>query len=195
IDLDHDGDRDLVGVDADAGTRLALVENLGGGVFTPARLVGPTFGPAEAVAVGDYDGDGWEEIAVGGSADGRVVTFDLDPAGALLAGPVLESLPLTAEPPYQAVDLDGDGADELILGVGSVRAIFAGSPSGLTGAPIPLRETGSELHFADLDGDGDVDLVSSDVAALSVLENFGGLVFGPAVGVPIAGQVAATALD
>ena len=66
-DLDLDGDDDIVGiVSREAGTTVSWYENLGGGSFSEINIVANESSCfALSVAVGDIDGDGFQDIIFG----------------------------------------------------------------------------------------------------------------------------------
>lgn len=141
---------------------------------------------AALVLLGDLDGDGWAELALGapGASDGQGEVRVLDLSGAYTSGGF----------PYQgrvwgsssegrlghalgAADLDGDGGLDLVLGApgdantrGRVAVLLAEdhyttAELDLGSAPVRVRgeqsgdALGQVLHAADLDGDGYADLV------------------------------------
>lgn len=123
-----------------------------------------------APSFGDIDGDGDVDVVVGAS-DGTLRTF-INVAGVFTeatgaANPFDGvSVPVYSSPSF--VDLDGDGDDDLV--VGSVRGELqtfrndgAGVFTELTGADNPLDglavRSYSTPSFADIDGDGDMDMV------------------------------------
>lgn len=71
-------------------------------------------GDATHCAIGDFDGDGKSEVALGGAADVRIVTVD---GKSIASSPVANGLLRLV-----ATDLDGDHRDELYAGWGQTRA-------------------------------------------------------------------------
>ena len=166
-DLDGDGDNDLLVALASEG-RLAWYENSGTGAFGPAQDLDPDeLGGTSALAA-DLDGDGDADVVA--NRGGSISWYEnLDGAGGFGPGQLV-SLELEAPFRLAAADLDGDGDQDLVAAVYSSiggRGIVwqenldgAGSfgprrqLAGLAGDPYPV-------HPADLDGDGDVDLLAA----------------------------------
>jgi len=79
-----------------------------------------------------------------------------------------------------SADLDGDGIDDLIVGtrspvdVSAIAILFGQSQTTLTPAgTLPALDRLSTLTNADLDGDGDIDLVSLHSEVLAIHRNLG----------------------
>ena len=188
FDADSDGDSDLYvvsgGVEGDAGAsvfrdRLYLNDGKGNFATAPGDALPGVAASGGSAAVADYDKDGDLDVFVGGrvvpgrypqtprscllrndSANGRVRFIDAAPGAGLGAlGMVTDAL---------WADLDGDDWPELIVArewgplevirnhQGSLRRVEAGS--GME------KVTGwwNSLAAADLDGDGDIDLVAGN---------------------------------
>ena len=191
VDLDGDGDVDLVSNDTSNDTRFAIHENLGGS-FAAAVVLGPpsTYYPWR-IAVGDLDGDGRADL-VSAATVGSSYRIQWERN---VSGPGIQFVPGgDVAPPtgfelardLEVVDLDGDGHLDV------VASASAGSSSSAPGAiswfqnlgggvfaPEAPVGPGSELTPADVDGDGDADLVVYEVTgALRWIENQGGGAFG-----------------
>lgn len=162
-DMNGDGAEDLIlrpGLTDWATDLVVLPGGVGGPGATPLwRLSSavPARSHAEfAAALGDVNGDGYDDIAAG--AD-----YGEEPVFIAYGGPTgLQSVvSMSIHPPTAVGDFDGDGFDDVV----SRGAIYRGSAAGLT--PYPrwvLGDLDSRLPPSalggDLDGDGHPDLVA-----------------------------------
>jgi hypothetical protein len=157
-----DAPRSLIGVVVLA-LALALPASAGaGGYFTPQPLALDSLpSGAEHVAVGDFDGDGRDDIAAS-VGDEIVVRLNASAPGdtdaTFTAGPTLPtSQPVTD---LVAADFNRDGRDDLIAARGAtavMRTFFSGT-QGVLGHQGSVGVLADEVEAADLDGDGVVDL-------------------------------------
>ena len=151
LDIDGDGLDEIVAID---GQRAALA------VHWPTRdlTVRPLDRLPQAIAAGDFDGDGATELALAGGSstafDLLRLTADGDPAvfDHLDAGAGVRDL--------GAGDLDGDGVDELISADGDdgTASLFRGGQRSRT--TLAAGHTPVALVLGDLDGDGLLDLAA-----------------------------------
>lgn len=181
-DIDGDGRPDLVVADPGSGrecsdpssgyaVHLMLQDPTQLGRFLPSRkLIGDV--NAYQAAVGDFNGDGAPDIAVGGSGR-RLLLRMQDPARrGEFSAPIDMAMPGQVAD-IVAGDIDGDGRADLFAHLyldstgytpNSVLAVLLQQPGGLFGAPLQLApQTGlnvQQLALGDADGDGRTDLIA-----------------------------------
>ncbi|MEP6794439.1 MAG: T9SS type A sorting domain-containing protein [Saprospiraceae bacterium] len=182
-DLDDDGDFDIMAVDTSGD--FLYFENTGI-VSTPA-FTSPLSNPfglesiefINAPDFADLDGDGDLDMMSGEFLSGNILYFKNTGSAATpaFAAPVINPFELEAVPgdfnDPEFVDLDGDG-DFDIMSTGGYYGVFlyfmntgtATAPSYASPQtdPFGLVSTGEFIFttFADLDGDGDFDIMSVD---------------------------------
>ena len=150
-----------------------------------------------ALAAGDFNGDGHEDLAVADATAEKVNVFFGTGTGTFTAGPVLS---LSAPPTAILVgDFNGDGLPDIAVaaspgsaaaGTGSTVTVFLNSGGGnfaLGQSTTILAGGGSDEPVAiaagDFNGDGHLDLVATDYASsqVSVLLGTGSGTFGTPV--------------
>jgi hypothetical protein len=168
-DVDGDGDDDVLGVTFASNVLLLL--NNGSGFFVNATAssgVGVAVNRVVAVSVGDIDGDGDLDVIVSATASPYIVMenngsgrFADATAARLIPGAAIASAAPTM------VDVDGDGdldlfapgssGNRLYVNVGNGTLVDAGSNRGVASYSGGGVVRGSTA--ADVDGDGDVDVL------------------------------------
>lgn len=193
FDADGDGDLDLYvasgGNTYDANSanyqdRLYL--NGGNGVFTKSQgAVPPITASGSNVTPYDFDADGDLDVFVGGLVTPGI--YPTPPATCLLkneggkfmevcgeVAPALQNLGMINDMVW--ADLDGDGKDELIVaGEWLPVSVFKNNGGKLTDATAAFGLENTQgwwncLTAADLDGDGDLDLVAGNLGHNSRLQ-------------------------
>lgn len=177
IDVDNDGDRDVLFIDEEMGENGTLFVNDGSGRFVAKAIdLGRRINPT-SISIADADGDGYLDIFIGGLADktsdtlgykllinNRGLSFT-DRSDLLRAG---SRMRLSAG--SQWTDVDGDGELDLFVvnGESGWDGLWTRQKDSTFGSlsaetkPIGVDDpvTGNiGCHWLDYDNDGDVDLL------------------------------------
>jgi hypothetical protein len=186
VDIDRDGDLDLVCVD-NTGSDVTIFLNPGNGAFptVPSRTLGSS-GSTPSVryaAVGDLDGDGDLDIVVACGTSNTLAVFLQSTPGNFPAAPsfTLSSASLITPDTVAVADIDHDGDLDIVSGNTGSRnlTIFRQGLPGVFGAtPLTIGGAGwtnapRTLCLVDLDGDGDIDLVTAEPTLDNVAIYFG----------------------
>ena len=164
-DIDRDGDVDVL-------LGNLWQRNDGGGAFVPIELHARAAGvePDRNLLI-DMDGDGDLDALIGYGHDplGRLAWYEqgIEPEAIWTEHPIAELGPATPQS-VDVADLDGDHDLDIVVGehanpdTGTLRALVYENTSH--GWVEHVVDTGDEHHdgmqLVDLDGDGDLDLVS-----------------------------------
>jgi hypothetical protein len=167
-DLRGNGRRDLVTVLSDAGVGLVYLSN-GDGTFQLPSSFGVPLSGRDALAVGDFNGDGKIDVAVGGVNHVRILLGNGD--GTFRTGPNYTTPSSTTS--LAAADLTGNGILDLIAG----GNVLLGNGDG-TFKPAQDCYVGSytsDVAVGDFTGNGRLDFVTANVggATLDVRLNNG----------------------
>ena len=186
-DLDGDGDLDLVNGHND-GT-ISYIENTGAAIAPSFAQRSGADNPFNGIdtgsnstpALADLDGDGDLDL-VAGSQDGNIAYFENTgmanaPAFTQRTGTAnpLDGISMNANSAPEPADLDGDGDFDLVLW-GWYGAVTYFENTGTAANPVFEARSGADdplssialanlgkPSLADLDGDGDLDLVVRDL--------------------------------
>ncbi len=174
-DLNGDGLPDLVLTDVPTAVSVLLNTTPAGATaasFAPAQTFPASFNPS-SVALGDFNGDGAPDLAIGSSAlDFVAVMLNTTPAGATTASfspPQTFATP-TSPRSVAVADFNGDGKPDLAAGsrYGTVSVLLNTTPAGATSASFAPQQTFgsglalSSLAVGDFNGDGLPDLAFTD---------------------------------
>jgi len=163
-DFNRDGKPDLAVANFDDGTVTVLLGN-GAGGFTAARGSPFTVGSFPlSVAVGDFNGDGIQDLATANEGSGDVTVLLGNGAGgftAVAGGPfTVGSFPASVV----VGDFNGDGIQDIAtanLNSNDVTVLLgngAGEFTAATGGPFAVGVNPDSLVAGDFNGDGNQDL-------------------------------------
>ena len=184
-DLDGDGDVDVLSTSV-FDTKVAWYENLGGGSFSVQRVIATGASPS-AVHAADLDGDGDADILPTNASDAIVWYENLGDGAFSTRHVIAISAEGAVSTSVRAADLDGDGDADVLWGSNVDDAIRwhenlgGGAFSAERVIIAPVANTSQEsmsVRAADLDGDGDADVLSaSNNGGIVWAENLGGGTF------------------
>jgi hypothetical protein len=167
-DLDGDGDLDLATANAFSDDVSVL---LGDGVGGFAAADGSPFPVGDypvSVAVGDFDGDGDQDLVTANLESDDVSVLLGDGSGGFPAADA-SRFPVGNAPGTVAVDdLDGDGDLDLVIanaGSDDVSVLLGDGSGGFAAAaasPFPVGNGPVSVAVRDFDGDGDLDLATAN---------------------------------
>lgn len=174
-DMNGDGRLDIVAAlgNATSANVSVVLQQADGSFAPPATLSTGSIWGASAVAVGDFNGDGRQDIAAstGGNSPTFIALWHQTANGAM-AGPVQHD---TRDIPtsIRAADIDGDGRMDLVVGhtgwmaVGIYLQTAGGGLAAEERYAAPYGNYGPELlALGDINRDGRVDIVYDGHAIL-----------------------------
>src|SRR5918995_788863 len=177
VDLNNDGKLDVViaheiacyTAPCVASEVISVMIGNGDGTFQASREIQVGRGMSE-IAVGDYNRDGFKDLAIGGT-QGQVYRLDGVGDGTFVRRPTLIALVDPSFIPVTDIDVadfNGDSIQDLVAAIphnGSRTAILIGNGDGTFRAPLvltsPFLNQPQQQAVADYNGDGFQDLALS----------------------------------
>jgi uncharacterized protein (TIGR03437 family) len=163
---------------------VAVLLGKGDGTFQPAKTFPAGQNPS-ALAAADFNGDGNIDLAAGSSVAGTIAVLAGDGQGNMGTavsygnGGDAQAIPVS----ILAIDLNGDGRPDLAVAnqgfvtvPNSSISMLLNTGSGFQpkfNAPLALSLIPNFLAYADLNNDGNTDLVAASPAASAVIVMFG----------------------
>lgn len=191
-DFDGDGDTDLL-VAREFSTNVLLLNDGHGGFTDASSRLPRDVHDHEDIAVADFDGDG-DLDAIVVAEDDRALDYYVNDGDATFS-PAPDRLPATRCSANAAApgDLDGDGDIDVIVGCEGAEIVLLNDGHGRFAdeshrlPPGPGRDITQDVVLADLDGDGDLDLIIGNEDGNRLLMNDGHGVFteAPAGNLPL----------
>jgi Bacterial Ig-like domain (group 3)/FG-GAP-like repeat len=178
-DANGDGRDDLVVSDTGTNSLVVLPSNLDATFGTPI-VTALTMAPTE-IASADFNGDGAIDIALRSYSASLLLVFSNDGAGNFA-----EAWRTAIDTSVHAViggDIDGDGEDDFLVRrtvPGYEYVLYFGNGDATFDPPstIPASGAPSRIRLADLDEDGDLEIVAAEVpSSVSVIVNNGSRTF------------------
>ncbi|MEM6673641.1 MAG: VCBS repeat-containing protein [Planctomycetota bacterium] len=166
VDLDGDGDRDVVGASIVDPIGIVRSLQLAPGVYSAIEPISAAVGStASALAVGDLDGDGDEDVAARDST-GRILALENDGSGDLVGPLVIGDLPPSSGGVFDLLDVDGDGDLDVVTDdSANVSLVVFDQLGGGTFAPPRTLASGvgrfTEIAFGQLGGDQEPDFAAT----------------------------------
>jgi PKD repeat protein len=172
-DLDADGDMDVLSAQYAQNTppfdsQVAWYENTDGqGSFGPQQGITTMAYGAESVFAADLDGDGDADVLSASSSDDKIAWYE-NTNGQGIFG-LQQVITTTANSAYSvyATDLDGDGdSDVLSASIDDDKIAWYENKDGLGNfgtqqVITTAADYAASVYATDLDGDGDVDVLSA----------------------------------
>ena len=166
-DLDSDGDMDVLSASR-FDDKIAWYENTdGNATFEAQKVITPCASDAKSVYSADLDNDGDMDVLSASSSDDKIAWYENTDSNATFGKQqVITTNAAYAESVY-SVDLDGDGDKDGLSVSGDVDKIawYENTDGNATFGSQQVITTyaayANSLYFADLDGDGDMDVLSA----------------------------------
>ncbi len=194
-DLDRDGDMDVVSGSSLDG-KIAWYENTdGAGTFSPQNVISTAAGGASSLVSADFDRDGDADLLSSSSSNDWEIAWYRNDGGGAFSGQIVISTLVPNAQEASAADLDQDGdLDVLSASFNDDKIAWYENTdgAGTFGAQQVLSsqaDMAQGVRAADLDEDGDLDVISvAFTGTISWAENRGGSDgFGPLIELASAG--------
>jgi hypothetical protein len=203
MDLDGDGFEDVIVGNRDSDEISIFLNTSAEGVpLSSLRLEDTLNAPASGtvgMSVGDFDGDGQQELAVAVANPPQLLVYEMDAEGGLAEPPVaLDTTGQIAGIDVGPILIDRDAIAVSVID--SQRVIFFGSSDGAYAqlGSVQLDHAPGGISLADVVGDNAMDLIVTDPEndAAHLYEQTGELAFAEPISIStLAGPIGADAAD
>ncbi len=163
-DFNGDGKLDIVAVGGNSAPYASILLGNGDGTFqAPTPLTPSVAGTYTAVAAADLNGDGKLDLVLATQdfGPGATIAVLLGNGDGTFQAPV--TYPVAGTPYLALGDFNGDGRPDIAVGGQSTISVLINNGDGSFQSPVSYTVSGtiSALATADLNGDGDLDLIAA----------------------------------
>lgn len=185
VDLDNDGFNEILVSSTGNAGRIGFYQNLTNNTFSNFNLI-ESFGFCKGIAVGDFNNDNWKDIVSIGGIN-KEAKIHINNSGSFSPGVPLDSNISIQVNDVVVADFDNNNSDDIvIIGQHSID-LYRNNGSGSFSKETILTTSSSstrvleclDLAAADMDGDGDIDLINGETEGLVIYINNGNAVFSP----------------
>ena len=132
-----------------------------------------------ALAIGDVDGDGDEDLVMGNLPNSQL--YLNQGAGTFVDGSAGRLPAASGVTDVELADVDGDGDLDLVFGITRRSLLFLNDGTGVfqnaTAGRLPSFMNTEAVAMGDIDGDGDLDMLAGTLQRDGLFENDGSGVF------------------
>jgi hypothetical protein len=202
VDLNGDGKLDLVVVNSGGNSVTVLLGN-GSNGFSPAPGSPLAVGTnPQAVAVGDFNGDGKPDLAIANAGGNNVTVLLGTGTGRFNAAPGSPFAVGASPAAIISGDFNADGRADIVIansGDGTITVLLGNGSGGFTpapGSPVAVGASPRALASGDFNGDRKLDLAAANSSGntVTIMLGTGGGGFAPAPNSPFSVGAAPLAL-
>lgn len=171
-DVNGDGLLDVIAYGDGVAHSLGVALANGDGTFASGQTLAIST-PVEGASAGDFNGDGIVDILSFSSGDNTFNIYRGNGDGTFQAAMTVAAPGGASLLQFEVGDLNNDGRDDILSGDGGgdlTVVLGAADYIGIQTLSGSLQDQSTQLQLADVNGDGNLDLISSDTSVLNKLQ-------------------------